>query len=100
MKTLPTVEVMALLDKATNLFGPLKAPLRARLFAVIDNPTQATWEDAHSIIVSVDQGWLTLWQAALRFTAYNVTSKGCDAPWPSIPTREQIAAALTAALEG
>jgi hypothetical protein len=90
--------VMALLDKGSNPLGALSPEVRARLFAVIDNPTQQTWDDAHSIILS-GGSWLTLWQAVLRFTDYDVTSRPLDDPWPAVPTCEQIATAIAVALE-
>lgn len=84
------------LDEGTNLFGPLGPVVRARLFAVVDNPTQDTWEDAHTVIVTT-QGITTLWQALLAYTDYAVQSKPVDANWPAVPTREQLLTALHAA---
>ena len=49
---------------ATNMHGPLGSDVLARLAAVIDNPTNETWQDAHSIILNRDVGLgVTLWQA-------------------------------------
>ena len=50
---------------ATDMMGrPLGSDQLARLAAVIDNPTEATWDDAHSIILNGSVGLgLTLWQA-------------------------------------
>ena len=54
------------LDLASNMFGHLGEDVRARLWAVVDNPTEATWDDAHGIILNRDVGLgLTLWQAVI-----------------------------------
>jgi len=84
------------LDEGTNLFGPLRQDIRARLFAVADNPTQDTWTDAYSVIVT-SQGMTTLWQAVLAHTDYSVRSKPLDGHWPAVPTRDQLLTALSAA---
>jgi hypothetical protein len=52
------------LNAASNMFGPLSGEVRQRLMAAISDPGEATWDDAHSIIL--DRGsWLTLWQAVI-----------------------------------
>lgn len=86
------------LDEGANLFGPLGAAARARIFAVVDNATQETWGDAHSVIV-ISRGMTTLWQAVLAHTDYAVRSKPVDGDWPAVPTREQLLTALSAALK-
>jgi hypothetical protein len=49
-----------------NMFGPClqNAKIIKRLNAVLDNPCEATWDDAHSIIVGAD-GFTTLWQCVI-----------------------------------
>lgn len=89
--------LMASMDDASNLWGPLRPGVRARLYAVAENPTQETWEDAHGIILRADDGWGTLWQALLRFTTYDVTSHSHGEPW-SLPTSQQIVLAIRGAL--
>ena len=86
------------LDEGTNLFGPLGPQVRARLFAVVDNPTQDTWGNAYSVIVT-SQGMTTLWQALLAYTDYAVQSKPAGQDWPAVPTREQLVTALHAAMK-
>ncbi len=86
------------LDEGTNLFGPLGADVRARLFAVTDNPTQRTWGNAYPVIVTA-RGMTTLWQAVLAHTDYAVQSKPGDGDWSAVPTREQILTALSAAIK-
>lgn len=54
--------------RAENLFGKLDDDARRRLTAVIDNPCEETWSDAHSLIVTMGKGGVlgaTLWQAVL-----------------------------------
>lgn len=56
------------LNAASNFIGPLDGTLRIRLNALIENPCEATWDDAHSIVLNAGPGTgfgLTLWQAVL-----------------------------------
>jgi hypothetical protein len=54
------------LDMAGNYWGKLGNDVRARLTAAIENPGEATWDDAYSIILNRDVGLgLTLWQAVI-----------------------------------
>jgi hypothetical protein len=55
------------LDMAANMLGkPLTEDTRARLAAVLADPSQETWEDAHGIVIAPHPGFgLTLWQAVL-----------------------------------
>lgn len=88
-------DLMNALDCSSNMFGELSPEVRARLFAVVSDPTQETWEDAHCLIISREP-WSTLWQAVEAHTDYHVTSKPMDGPWPCVPTTDQLVAALTA----
>jgi hypothetical protein len=90
------LELMQALDDGGNMFGALPSDIRVRLFAVLDTPTEQTWNDAHSIVVA-PTGFIgiTLWQALLRHTDYAVTRGPSDGgPWSAIPTREQLCQAL------
>lgn len=98
MDTPQMLALMGDLDEGTNLFGPLSAEVRARLFAVVDTPTQDTWGNAYSVIVTAE-GMTTLWQALLAHTDYAVQSKPLDGDWPAVPTREQLLTALRAVME-
>lgn len=60
----PTYDIDLELDMARNMFGKLKPDIRQRIEAVVSNPSQKTWSDAHTIIVGGD-GWMTLWQAVI-----------------------------------
>lgn len=91
------VKLMTALDAGSNLFGSLSPDVRARIYAAAENPSQETWSDAHSVILD-RESWMTLWQAVLRFTSYDVTSKPCDGPWPVVPTGQQIVLAVREAL--
>ncbi len=97
--------LMAALDNGSNMFGPLRADIRARLFAVADNPTSDTWTDANGIILRA-QGLVTLWQALGWHTDYAVTSgpafgRGETPHWPPhmLPTSAQIVRAVIAELK-
>lgn len=64
----PDLELLELdLDLARNWHGPLDADARGRLVAVWRDPTERTWEAAHSLILNPDRGGmgLTLWLAVL-----------------------------------
>ena len=52
------------LNAASNMFGPLSGEVRERLMALINDPSEETWDDAYSIILNRDV-WLTLWQAVI-----------------------------------
>ena len=82
------------LEFATNMFGALKPETKARLQAVIDNPCQETWEDAHTIILNGSGRMKTLWQAIHTVRPNFCTRKPLDAPWEEIPTREEIIQAI------
>jgi hypothetical protein len=54
------------LNAASNMFGALGEDVRARLMAAVEQPGEATWDDAHSIVLNPDVGFgLTLWQAVI-----------------------------------
>lgn len=97
------VQLMDDLHKGSNLFGALSPEVRARLFNVVDKPSQDTWNDAHSIILT-GSPVTTLWQALLAHTDYDVTSGPAHAPgqtpgpWPKLPTSEQLLIAIRAEL--
>lgn len=82
----------------TNLFGNIKPDVQKRLQAVIDNPTQDTWDDAHCIIIS-SKRFKTLWQAVLEVDPSFQRSAKYDmenhkTKWDSIPTSETIVKAI------
>jgi hypothetical protein len=90
------------LDMAANMLGkPLGADVRARLAAVVDHPSNDTWEDAHGIILAPHPGFgLTLWQAVIAvdpsfpqrgpsYTKGHVTGQ-----WDRIPTTDLLIQAI------
>lgn len=79
---------------ATNMFGHLKPETKERLYKVIANPCQETWEDAHSIILSNKGKMPTLWNAVLEIDPSFIRHKKLDSEWPNIPTRETIIKAI------
>jgi hypothetical protein len=83
---------MLSLEFATNMFGPLKPDMKKRLMAVINKPSQRTWDNAYSIILNSKTE--TLWDAVLAVNPFFVRRKPLDEPWPAIPTKQDIIAAL------
>jgi hypothetical protein len=94
------LSIMSMMDSGQNMLGtPLSVDARARIFACVNDPTHETWGKAHSLFIT-GGGWgVTLWEALLRHTDYDVASKPLDGTWPSVPTREQILTALHTAME-
>jgi hypothetical protein len=90
-----TISVLAL-QKATNLVGGLNPNLKARIIALVENPTQETWDNAHSIIVNGDR-CITLWKAVLRVDPTFPRSRIKDQPWERIPDRDTVLEAITQA---
>jgi len=86
------------LEFGTNLFGKLKPEIKKRLQAVIDNPCQDTWDDAHSIILNREVKMTTLWQAVIKIDWNMPVSKPHDAPWNYIPSSKIIVEAINKAV--
>lgn len=98
------------LNAAANMLGPLSGEVRERIMAVIANPCEATWDDAHSIILRWDTPSVTLWQAVIavdpRFPRTGPVSRWVDddselgghsepvSGWARIPTAETIMQAV------
>ena len=82
------------LEFASNMFGRLKPEIKKRLQAVIDNPCQETWEDAHSIIINGSGRMKTLWNAIHTVRPDFCSRKPLSAPWEEIPTSEEIVQAI------
>lgn len=100
------------LDMGSNMWGKLGNDVRDRLQAVADHPDEATWDDAHSIILRDDTGQppVTLWQAVCAldrsYTAIGPTSRwvkddsnlgGHSVPvsgWKKIPPADLIRQAI------
>lgn len=91
------------LDELNNFWGPLSADVRKRLLAVLKHPTNATWSNAHGIILRNDvRGMgLTLWQAWIAIdptaprvgpaSTYNKqTGKYVTEKWKHLPTPENV----------
>jgi len=82
------------LEFATNMFGTIKPEIKERLQKVINNPCQETWEDAHCIIINGSGCMKTLWNAVHTVRPDFCRRKPLDAPWPEIPTSEEIVQAI------
>ena len=90
----------AFVDDCRNMFGSLDAECRGRLEAVLDNPTEETWDEAYSLIVGKD-GFTTLWQAWVKVDPAAPRSGPRDdmkgkriSGWPSIPDQLTLYRAL------
>ena len=87
-----------LLDWFSNMFGDLKPDIRKRLMAVINNPTEKTWNNAYSVLV---KPFTTLWKAVIKVDPwFPKTGPSEDRAgnriegWAQIPTQELIIKAL------
>jgi len=82
------------LDLARNMFGKLSPAIRRRIEAVVSQPTQETWEDAHCIIIGSD-GWMTFWQAVIIVDPFFPRiGPSPDSEWSEIPSRAVLRTAL------
>lgn len=75
----------SILDHCRNVYGPLSRSERVRLQAVLRNPTEETWEAAHSLIIAVRGGCITLWDAWVQIDPKAPSSKVPSLYWPRIP---------------
>lgn len=120
METLAPVTSLAqhrlnrLLDRCRNGFlQPLSATTRARLEALIEAPSQETWDDAKSIIIN---GRNTVWQALIDHTEFRTdgprhvvedfgampfrgSTVRVTGAWNSVPTPEQLLVAIAGAVD-
>ncbi len=94
------------LDRASDLFGPLSPDCRRRIRALLANPCDETWDDAHSINLN-GRTWRTLWQAVLLVDPKFPTSGPVtDAAgrrlegWTAVPSEFTIRRAIQLAVEG
>lgn len=95
------------LDLARDGFGnPLDPGIRRKLVALLENPCQETWDEAHGIILCPHGGFgTTVWKAVLAVDpTFPVTGKAwrrlgngervVTAPWPRIPDLDLLLRAL------
>ena len=84
------------LAHARNVFGPIDEGVRARIMALLENPSQTTWENAFSIIID---GTImgTLWDAVCRADPTFAQSKDRGKRWDHIPDRELLVRAINEA---
>ena len=94
------VDIERELDRVRTIHGPLKAPERTRLRAVLYQPTEKTWDDAYTIVVGADR-WTTLWQAVIAVDPTfpqrgpTTTTRGKTLKrWAKIPSQETLLKAL------
>lgn len=99
-ETARQVDIERELDMARNMFGKLRPDLKTRLRAVLYQPTEETWDNAHTIIVGAD-GWTTLWQAVLRVDpTFPRSGPAHDSRgrlvsrWAKVPSQETLIRAL------
>lgn len=84
----------SILNDCKNLWGRLEGDSLKRLRDVLANPTQETWEEAFTLIISINDGWVTLWQAVLAVDPTFPQGKGPDGLWPRVPDSLTIARAI------
>jgi len=85
------------LDLAAGMLGkPLTEDARGRVLAVVADPGQETWADAHGIILAPFPGFgLTLWQAVLAVDpSFPDRGPATGQPWPRIPTTDLLEQAI------
>jgi hypothetical protein len=88
-----STELDVLLGKGRNsVGGPLSAVAKARIAALLEQPCDDTWGNAHGIVLFHET---TLWQAIIAidptFPKHGRSSDGKGGKigsWPRIPTRE------------
>jgi len=76
------------------MLGTAKPDIQQKLQAVIDNPCQETWEEAHCIILSNKGRMKTLWKAVIQIDPMMPLGKHADAPWDYIPSSTTIKQAI------
>lgn len=81
---------------ATNMFGKIKPEIKERLRAVVENPSQETWDDTFSIILN--SRMTTLWQAVLEVQPTFQSRRESGKQWTQIPSRETIIEAIKIAV--
>lgn len=82
-----------LIAECRNVFGGLKGDVWKRLLAVLNNPCQRTWNDAHTIIITGAR-MTSLWQAVLAVDPTFIRSKPCEEPWPTVPDQFTLCRAI------
>jgi len=102
-----TAQVEKVIGACRGTFGlPLSALARGLVRAAIAHPTDESWDEAHGVTVT---SGITLWEAVLTYTEYDVTvsprfvvradgdgfMRMHRTSWQAIPTSAQIIEALT-----
>jgi len=92
------------MDRAQNVFGPLKPDIRRRIVSFMTAPSADTWDDISSIIIT--QGMGTLWQAMIAHDPdFPRQGRATDAAgnvvreWAKIPSPDQVLAAIERATQ-
>ena len=90
---------MGYLDETTNMRGQLTGEARERLIAVLADPNQETWEEAHSLILNGERH-VTLWQAVVWVDPSFPKSRPCGSEWERVPDYDTVARAIRYAVTG
>jgi len=83
------------LDRATNVFGPLKPDIRARITRFLDDPSEENWDRVYSIAI---QPFKTVWQAVLAVDPSFQRTKSRDF-WDRVPDAMLVARAIRHAVD-
>lgn len=84
--------MIALIDRARNMYGPLVGDARARLDAVLADPSEATWENAYTLVVNGSS--VTLWAAWVAVDAEAPRFRRQGEAWSRIPSQLVLRRAL------
>jgi hypothetical protein len=81
-------------DRCRNMGGPLGQDPRDRLLAALRQPSPATWDAAHTIIVQVEPRCITVWQAVQAVVASDRWPSPAAYAWRNLPDRPTLLRAL------
>lgn len=82
--------------RTTNMFGELSEQARRRLEAVVEAPSEHTWDQAHSLVLNGRTG-ITLWEAVCIVDPLFPTRK-YNGRWSSVPSHKTLLAAINRAV--
>jgi hypothetical protein len=83
----------AFVKDCTNFDGYLNDECKTRLVAVLENPTQETWNNAYSLIINNDK-FMSLWQAWIKVDPNACICRTSAGDWPKIPDQLTLYRAL------
>ena len=101
-------KTVALLDRATNYFGPLRPGVKKAIIQFLDKPSAKAWDRIASIVIRYGRNPSTVWQAVIATDptfprATNSVPPG-ERPdparqWPRVPDAVLVARAIKMVLD-